>query len=386
MNVRDLMEVFVRHRTDQPVMVSPGNSGTVLHHLGHREPTLYNLSLSYAGPTCFGLALARPDLKVVAVEGDGSLIAGLGFLTTLARYPLENLVVLVIDNGRYLSTDRGALATATASGADLHTIARGAGIEKVAAASTVDEVDQWLGRALREKGPFVIVARVDPTGRLVSPPRPHEPDRTEASLMFRRWLIEHPAPDSGAPWRGAPSVEGPAPEEGPGRASARLIYQALKDAGVNLLVYLPDSILYPVQEIAECDPEMRTIACAREDEGVAIAGGAYYGGLTPALVTEGSGVGYSGLALANCIVRRTPLLVVASHTESLGVRFDHDTTSRLVNEPILRALHIPYEVLTRAADAPALMRESVHQMGILKEPVGVVVPPYVMSDRGLRPI
>ena len=142
-----------------------------------------------------------------------------------------------------------------------------------------------------------------------------------------------------------------------GQQSARQIYNGLKSAGIDLFVYLPDSVTFPIQVLAERDSDMLTLCCAREDEGTAIASGAYYGGLSPTIVMEGSGVGYSALILASCIVRRTPVLVVSSHSESLGVRFDYDATSRLSNEPVLRALQIPYTVLERAEDAPSVIRE-----------------------------
>ncbi|HLY65503.1 MAG TPA: thiamine pyrophosphate-dependent enzyme, partial [Chloroflexota bacterium] len=348
-------------------------------------------SLSYAAPMCFGLAPARPDLKVIAIDGDGSVVAGLAFLTTLGRYSLSNFVLVVIDNGFYLSTDRGRLQTATRYGADLTGIAKAAGIECAANVSTPEETDDWVRRALNEEGPFVIVAKVDREARLDHSQRsPVAPggsaDRTEASMLFRLWLANHPASAGARVPRSATRPDIPKEdlaESLPGRGPAQLIYQALKAAGINMFVYLPDSVTYPIQQLAELDPEMLTICCAREDEGVAIASGAYYGGLLPALVIEGSGVGYSALALAGSIMRRTPLLIVSSHSEVLGVRFDHDSTSRLVNESVLRALGIPYTVLARVEDAPAVIREAIHEMRILKMPAGVVLPPYVMSNRGL---
>ena len=383
MNTRDVMQVVVRCRTDEPVIVSPGNSGTVLYNLGHRDPTLYNTSLAYAAPSSFGLALARPDLKVIAIEGDGSLIAGLGFLTTLARYPLKNFILLVIDNGLYFSTGRGRIKTATGNASDLEAIARGAGIKNVVTATTVCEFEDQFVYAQRNDGPYVIIAKVQRSERELGSKDSDSPDRTEAAQLFRRWFIKHPSPS-----RNKPSVEKIAIESNDKKhqaesSNAAIIYRALKDARLDLVVYLPDSVTYPIQELAELDPEMPTVSCAREDEGIAIAMGAYQGGLCPAIVTEGSGVGYCGLALALCMIYRTPLLIVSSHSVSLGVRFDHDTTSRLTNEPILQALHIPYEILRRIEDAPAVIRESVHSMRVLKQPVGVVIPPYVMSERGL---
>jgi thiamine pyrophosphate-dependent acetolactate synthase large subunit-like protein len=383
-NDREVLEVFARYRTHEPVIVWPGNQRLVLEELGHGDPAiLYASSLAYAAPTCFGLAVARPDQKVVAIEGDGSLIAGLPHLTTLGRYPLANVVVLVFDNEGYRSTDRGELPTATAAGTDLAAIARGAGIRHAVTVTTIGEAEQALERAFREDGPFVIVAKVAPSPRTRSRPRSTDPDRTEESMRFRRWLIEH-GPERPAPRLPAASLElGPLDEQGPGRASARAIYEPLKASGIDLFIYLPDSVTYPVQELAERDREMATLCCAREDEGVAIASGAYYGGLWPALVMEGSGVGYSGLALALSIVRRTPVLLIASHSEALGVRFDHDTTSRMTTEPLLRALGIPYVVLRHIDDAAAVVRESAHAMHVLKTPVGIVIPPHLMADRGL---
>lgn len=384
MNTRAVMQVLVRCRTDEPIIVSPGNSGTVLSNLGHRAPTLYNTSLAYAAPSCFGLALARPDLKVIAIEGDGSLIAGLGFVTTLARYPIKNFVLLVIDNGRYFSTGRGIIKTATGATSKLEAIAKGAGIKNVVTATTVGEFEDQFVRAQQSDGPWVIVAKVERSERELGKKDLDRPDRTEAAQIFRRWFTEHPCPPGKKVSVGKMGIEIDDKEHQSESSNAAIIYRAIKNAGINLVVYLPDSVTYPVQELAELDPEMPTLCCAREDEGIAIAMGAYQGGLCPAIVTEGSGVGYCGLALALCMIYRTPLLIVSSHSVSLGVRFDHDTTSRLTNEPILRALQIPYEILRRIKDAPALIRESVHSMLVLKQPVGLVIPPYVMSDRGLN--
>ena len=45
-----------------------------------------------------GIALARPTLPVVVLDGDGSLLMNLGGLSTMARYRPGNLVHVVLDN------------------------------------------------------------------------------------------------------------------------------------------------------------------------------------------------------------------------------------------------------------------------------------------------
>ncbi|MFJ5900487.1 thiamine pyrophosphate-dependent enzyme [Streptomyces sp. NPDC093064] len=68
------------------------------------------MELAYPTALCLGLALALPEQRVYAVEGDGSLIAGMATLTTVARCVPPNLVVLVINNRSFAST--GAQPTA----------------------------------------------------------------------------------------------------------------------------------------------------------------------------------------------------------------------------------------------------------------------------------
>ena len=74
-----------------------------------------------------GLALARPDLRVFVVDGDGSLLMNLGSLATIGWTRPPNLVLIVWDNGEYGTT--GGQDTATAHGADLEAAARAMGID-----------------------------------------------------------------------------------------------------------------------------------------------------------------------------------------------------------------------------------------------------------------
>lgn len=192
MNWRRTIEAFVKHRTTEAVIVSPGLAGSLVYNLGHRQPALYNVGLSYASPYAFGLALQRPDLKVVAIEGDGSLIAGLGHLTTLARYRPRNLVVLVMDNGSYLNPPERSLPAATAYGVDLAGVARAAGIEQSVAVDDLELFEQHLRRALAEDGPSIIVCKIDQADRDRDDLKPYHRDRVEQAIEFRQYLAEHP--------------------------------------------------------------------------------------------------------------------------------------------------------------------------------------------------
>jgi sulfopyruvate decarboxylase subunit alpha len=159
-----------------------------------------------------------------------------------------------------------------------------------------------------------------------------------------------------------------------------VIYQALKDAGITIVTYLPDSTCYPIQKLADADPEMMAICCAREDEGVAVAGGAAFGGGKAALVVDGSGIGWSAYVLAECLQYRLPMLVLTSHSEALGEAREYHNVARLMSESILRAVRIPYTLLQRVEDAPTIVKQSVRTAVGQKIPVGIVLPPYLMGE------
>src|ERR1700746_2102139 len=52
----------------------------------------------------FGLALARPDKRVLVVSGDGELLMNVGALATIALFNPPNLAVVCVDNGHYGET------------------------------------------------------------------------------------------------------------------------------------------------------------------------------------------------------------------------------------------------------------------------------------------
>src|SRR5438128_2580046 len=115
-----------------------------------------------------GLALARPDLRVFVVDGDGSLLMNLGSLATIGWTRPANLVVIVWDNQRHATT--GGQDTATAHGADLAQAARALGVPVAVTARDAGELRAAIARARRDPGPCVIVAKVGESGALNKPP------------------------------------------------------------------------------------------------------------------------------------------------------------------------------------------------------------------------
>jgi sulfopyruvate decarboxylase TPP-binding subunit len=164
-----------------------------------------------------------------------------------------------------------------------------------------------------------------------------------------------------------------------GPACADAVHAALRAGGVNFAVSLPDSVLHPIDRRLAADPAVQSFVCSREDEGVAMAVGAYLGGKVPVALMEGSGVGYCGLVLARAQIQRTPLLLLVSHNGALGEAFDFHGASRAAAEGMLRGLAIPHVVLTDRAQAPGLVAQALITVLGQKTVVGLLVPPFLFA-------
>jgi sulfopyruvate decarboxylase subunit alpha len=156
------------------------------------------------------------------------------------------------------------------------------------------------------------------------------------------------------------------------------IHLALREAEIGFAAYLPDTLNHPLVRRLEADPAFVCVGCTREDEGIAIAMGAFLGGRWPVLLTEGSGLGLSGLILARGIVQRSPLLILASHNSALGERHDYHAATRRVTEPLLTALHIPYVVVRDGREAPLIIREAQLTVRGERRPVAVLFPRHTL--------
>lgn len=145
------------------VVTIMGAVAAELQSLGHRANFFYlQHAMGLASSVGLGIALSRPTLPVVVLDGDGSLLMNLGGLTTLARYRPRNLVHVVFDNESLLSV--GGFPTATSTGSDLEAIAAGAGIPRTVTVRALDDFRSAFRAAQASGDLTTLVAKVDVTG------------------------------------------------------------------------------------------------------------------------------------------------------------------------------------------------------------------------------
>ncbi|MBE3096410.1 MAG: aldehyde dehydrogenase [Planctomycetes bacterium] len=169
MNRLEATRLVVASLHHEPVIASLGHPAYDLFACGDRAENFYTWgSMGVTSSIALGLALARPDQRVVAIDGDGSLLMNLGSLATIAACRPANLVVVVMDNACYGTT--GGQETFTAGGANLEEAARALGIGAAVTVRTADELDGALAECRRSPGPWVIVARVTESAPMAKPP------------------------------------------------------------------------------------------------------------------------------------------------------------------------------------------------------------------------
>ena len=165
----DAIDIARRTLTDEPVVVSLGHPAYELYAAGDRPLNFYTWgSMGLVSSIALGLALARPDRRVVALDGDGSLLMNLGSLATIASSAPPNLLVLVLDNERYGTT--GGQRTATAGGADLAAASRAMGIAHATTVHDARALEMALDASRKDPGPWVIVAKVEESAPTAKPP------------------------------------------------------------------------------------------------------------------------------------------------------------------------------------------------------------------------
>jgi len=178
MNRNAATRLLVDRLTDEVVVSNLGQATTDLQLVADRDLNYYTFgSMGQCSSIGMGIALTRPDTKVVCLDGDGSLIMNMGMLCTVANLAPKNLCIVVWDNERHETT--GGQPTATAFRTSLAGVARGAGIEKIIEPQNEEELDHAFERMLHEDGPFFIPVKID------AGPAKGSPNRDMVSLKIR---------------------------------------------------------------------------------------------------------------------------------------------------------------------------------------------------------
>ena len=155
MTVAQLLEPLARHRTSEVVVTTM----SVVRPWGRLSDSDLDFAsadsaMGHAADLALGIALARPERRVVCLNGDGSMLMCLGTLATAVEVGASNYILVVSDNGEYEIT--GHQAVAARDRIDYAGLAEAAGFR---------DVRRWAAdvpELLTSLGPTFVHAVVEP--------------------------------------------------------------------------------------------------------------------------------------------------------------------------------------------------------------------------------
>jgi thiamine pyrophosphate-dependent acetolactate synthase large subunit-like protein len=161
LTMAQLLEPLRRHRTDQVVVTTMSAArpwGRISQHL--LDFASIDSAMGHGADLSLGIALARPERKVICLNGDGSMLMTLGTLATIVGAGATNLVLFVCDNGEFEIT--GHQPVAGAGRVDHAALAEAAGFRSVFRFDDPHAYARDLPDVLAAPGPTFVHAVVKP--------------------------------------------------------------------------------------------------------------------------------------------------------------------------------------------------------------------------------
>ena len=156
---RPFVAALLKQRGNALVVPGLGSPTWDISAAGDSPDYLYSWGgMGLAVSTALGIALARPDRRVLAITGDGEIMMGIGSLGVVADQAPTNLGILVLDNEHFGETGRQNGLTGTRT--DLCKVAEGFGIAQTMLVTEDAQVDALADLMFKQPGPTFAVAKI----------------------------------------------------------------------------------------------------------------------------------------------------------------------------------------------------------------------------------
>jgi thiamine pyrophosphate-dependent acetolactate synthase large subunit-like protein len=154
MNRLACLKILARYITDEIVVATYSTGTDWLELTPKRELNYFSFgAMGLASSHGLGLALGRPDKRVVVLDGDGSLCMNLGTLVTIGGVQPKNFIHFVGHNGTYEANGGHPIPNRTTN---FEAMARAAGIAKAYTISALADFESRIAGLLKEEGPVFV--------------------------------------------------------------------------------------------------------------------------------------------------------------------------------------------------------------------------------------
>ena len=156
----DCLRVLARHVADE-IVIASYSTAVEWNELNPRVLNYFSIGAMGLGSSHgLGLALGRPDKRVIVLDGDGSLLMNLGSLVTIAAVAPKNLVHFVCQNSTYEANGGHPIPNPNV---DFAGLARSAGYAHCHEFSELASFEQQVGHVLSQQGPVFATLYVEPS-------------------------------------------------------------------------------------------------------------------------------------------------------------------------------------------------------------------------------
>jgi sulfopyruvate decarboxylase subunit alpha len=174
----------------------------------------------------------------------------------------------------------------------------------------------------------------------------------------------------------------PAPTAPEAASTTERIHAELVKVGVRLVVTIPDSKTGALYRLIASDSRIKTVRVAKEDEGIGICCGAYFGGVHSCLFMANAGLMVTCYPLATLsMFHRIPLFMLIGHRGTLGDNAHFQEYQGLLTRKLLDAMGVSTWTVSEAAQAP-IVSEAFKYSRLHKRAVAVLLEGDAFDDSG----
>lgn len=175
------LKVIMDNLKNELVITSTGMISRETFAAKDRKENFYMVgSMGMVTPLALGIALSKPEKKVIGIEGDGSMLLNLGSMTMVCAEKPDNLITIVIDNGCYESTGGQYCISKEINIAKL---AESSGYLNVTSIEYEESLEVKLLDFLKKPGPSFIRVVVDNSRPEDIPRVSHSPEEIKERFM-----------------------------------------------------------------------------------------------------------------------------------------------------------------------------------------------------------
>ncbi|MCK9913493.1 thiamine pyrophosphate-dependent enzyme [Microbacteriaceae bacterium K1510] len=366
------LQALASRVTDELVVTNLANTATEWFSVRPSDANLYAVGMGMVTPYALGLALALPGRHVIALDGDGGIFFDPSVFGVMAAQAAANVTAIVFDNGGYVSTGKlPAVGSLSHAGVEIETLARAYGVGQV---TTVTDVDGFLAAlgAKSEAGPRVIVVKTSVEQQFVGA---LPMDLKENKYHFARHIEQSQGIrifKPSAKEHGAKPAADPALRDVGQSGFGQVLYEGLKENGIDFAIGLPCSGFSAAQDLLLKDETFDYVSVPHEGTGLGLCAGAWLAGRRPAALIENFGLFASVYhLLRGHMSYGIPTLIV---TEFRGDTGDQEFFAEggEVTLDVLRAMRVNHRVIERLDDIKPAIRDALRWMDGCLRPFALV--------------